>query len=58
MAWREKLAVLVAVAALATQGCSGFGTNCSTDADCQAQNGQAICDPTLKVCFLSAGPDT
>jgi hypothetical protein len=57
MAWREKsLAVLVAVAALATEGCTGFGTNCSTDADCQAQNPQAICDPTLKVCFLSAGP--
>jgi Bacterial Ig-like domain len=57
MAWREKSsALLVILAALATQGCNGFGTNCSTDAECQAQNPEAICDPTLKVCFIYSGP--
>jgi Bacterial Ig-like domain len=49
-------ALLVVSAALGAAGCSGFGSNCSTDADCQAQNPAAFCDPTLKVCFLAAGP--
>jgi hypothetical protein len=57
MAWREKSwALLVVIAALAAVGCNGFGTNCSTDADCQAQNPEAVCDPTLKVCFVYSGP--
>jgi hypothetical protein len=47
---------VAAVAALATQGCNGFGTTCSTTADCQAKNPGATCDPTLKVCFLYPGP--
>jgi len=47
---------LAAAAALGTQGCNGFGTTCSTDAECQANNPGATCDPTLKVCFLYAGP--
>jgi|GEM_PF-5283959 len=45
-----------AAAALGTQGCNGFGTTCSTDADCQAKSPGATCDPTLQVCFLYAGP--
>ncbi len=50
------LAAGVASAALALAACNGFGTNCSTDSDCQAVNPSAVCDPTLKVCFLYAGP--
>ena len=44
------------VAVLAFEACNGFGTNCSTNADCQALNPSGICDPTLKVCFLYGGP--
>ncbi len=47
---------VAAVAALSSQGCNGFGTTCSTTADCQAKNPGATCDPTLKVCFLHPGP--
>lgn len=57
MAWREKLGALAVVLALLTaEGCNGFGSNCSTNADCQAQNPEAVCDPTLKVCFVYSGP--
>jgi hypothetical protein len=48
--------LLTVLSALVAAGCNGFGTNCSTDADCQAQNPQAVCDPGLKVCFLYSGP--
>jgi Bacterial Ig-like domain len=48
--------LLIVLAALAAEGCNGFGTNCSTNADCQAQNPEAVCDPTLKVCFVFSGP--
>jgi len=47
---------LVAAAALAAAGCSGFGTDCSTDSDCTAKNPAAFCDPTLQVCFIRPGP--
>jgi hypothetical protein len=57
MVQREKLwALLVVLVALAGEGCNGFGTNCSTNSDCQAQNPEAVCDPTLKVCFVYSGP--
>jgi hypothetical protein len=57
MDWRKHSGwVLIVLAAVAAEGCNGFGTNCSTDADCQAQNTQAVCDPTLKVCFVYSGP--
>ena len=57
MARRDKLwALLVVLAVLGAEGCNGFGTNCSTDADCQVQNPEAVCDPTLKVCFIYSGP--
>ncbi|MGO9831048.1 MAG: Ig-like domain-containing protein [Myxococcaceae bacterium] len=51
--WGLFAAVAVGWAVLAIEGCNGFGTTCSTDADCQYP---AFCDPTLKVCFLPAGP--
>lgn len=47
---------VLALVALGTQGCNGFGTTCSTDADCQATNPGATCDQTFFVCFLHAGP--
>jgi hypothetical protein len=53
---KRLLSLLVFSAVLSIEGCNGFGTNCSTDADCQAQNPQAVCDATLKVCFAYAGP--
>lgn len=57
MASRKELwASLVILMVLAAEGCTGFGTNCSTDADCQATNPLAVCDPTLKVCFVYSGP--
>ncbi|MGO8971454.1 MAG: Ig-like domain-containing protein [Myxococcaceae bacterium] len=51
--WGLFAAVAVGWAVLAIEGCNGFGTTCSTDADCQYP---AFCDPNLKVCFLVAGP--
>jgi Bacterial Ig-like domain len=57
MTWRQtRWGLLVVLAALAGSGCTGFGTNCSTDADCRAQNPESICDPSLKVCFVYDGP--
>jgi hypothetical protein len=57
MAWRKtRWGVLVVAAAFAAEGCTGFGENCSTNADCIAQNPASVCDPTLNVCFLYAGP--
>jgi Bacterial Ig-like domain len=57
MTWRQtRWGLLVVLAVLAASGCTGFGTNCSTDADCRAQNPESICDPALKVCFVYDGP--
>lgn len=53
---KELWSSLVILMVLAAEGCSGFESNCSTDADCQARNPLAVCDPTLKVCFLYSGP--
>ncbi len=49
-------ALFVVAAVLAAEGCTGFGENCSTDADCRVQNAESICDPSLKVCFAYDGP--
>jgi Bacterial Ig-like domain len=57
MTWRKPLACLFLLGTVvAIEGCNGFGTNCSTNADCQASNPEAVCDPTLKVCFIYGGP--
>jgi hypothetical protein len=57
MTWRKPLGCLLLLGTVvAIEGCNGFGTNCSTDADCQASNAEAVCDPTLKVCFIYSGP--
>jgi hypothetical protein len=52
---RTRIAAWVA-GALAASGCSGFGTECSTDADCTSKNPAAYCNPDLKVCFVRPGP--
>ena len=54
---RIRIAAWLSMAgALAASGCSGFGTECSTDADCTAKNPAAYCNPDLNVCFVRPGP--
>jgi hypothetical protein len=48
--------ILLVFLGLGAAGCDGFGTTCSTDADCTSKNSDSFCDPTLKVCFIRSGP--